>query len=68
MDNELYSRACKAYFRTGDNKSAPCWGGSDVNWHDNNTATITLRNANGVLARYRYYSELGRLRRVNIEE
>jgi hypothetical protein len=66
MDNELLSRACRAYLRTGDRVPLPSWADSDVEKHQNeggtDTATITLRNVNGVLARYRFRA--GRLRRL----
>lgn len=62
MNDELLSRACRAYLRTGDRVPLPSWADSDVARHRINTATITLRNVNGTLARYRFRA--GRLRRL----
>ena len=62
MNDELLSRACRAYLRTDDRVPLPSWADSDVNRHGTDAAIITLRNANGVLARYRFRA--GRLRRL----
>ena len=64
MDQELLNRACRAYLSSGNRVPIPCWGRSDVECHENGTATITLRNVNGVLARYRLYPRADRLRRL----
>jgi hypothetical protein len=64
MNHELYGRACRAYLRGGQRVPIPSWYGSDVDEHENVTATITLRNVNGVLARYRHYPRTDRLRRL----
>lgn len=62
MDNELFSRVCRAYLRTGDREPIPSWADSEVDRVASDTATITLRNVNGLLARYRFRA--GRLRRL----
>jgi hypothetical protein len=65
MNQELYDRACRAYFRSGEQLLMPSRHGSDVDIHEDGTTTVTLRNVNGVLARYRHYPRTDRLRQLS---
>ena len=69
-EDELYKRACKAYFRGNANAPIPNSSLSEVRWldmcetkHGEDTAEIRLENINGLLAVYRWYKLTDRLRR-----
>ena len=52
-DQELYRRACPAWFRLGDNMPQPC-GSPAVHRRKDGTALLMLGNVNGVLAHTSY--------------
>ena len=59
-DEDLIARANRAYFRRFPGGDFPgCL--SAVAWHRNGSATVALRNGNGVLARYHYRPASDRL-------
>jgi hypothetical protein len=66
-DQELYRRACAAWFRLGGNVPQPC-GSPKVQRRKDGTALVVLENVHGVLARYLYAPQTDRLRKVTDED
>jgi hypothetical protein len=62
-DKDLVDRTTRTYFRGHPRRDVPS-DNSAVEWLNNDRATVTLSNVNGVLARYRYDRVHDRLRRL----